>query len=262
MQVGRTGDGPGPVVTNAGDGVEDVKSTQAETKTVEQQQNASKNETAVPYKATAKEASNRKAELSAGATAQQAALNNQLKEKEGKSAGKPNVIYGSGGNDNIHISKAPGLPGALGLFEIDINGQKQYMTKQQLENTEFRTGAGKDTVVVDANVTADITVDGGSGDDVIIGGGGNDNLKGGSGNDIIAGRDGNDRISGGRGNDYLFGGKGDDIIDGGAGNDYIAGGAGKNQIHTGKGKDQVKAGGNDAITTGGSQDINVDAKKK
>lgn len=220
-QVGKAGGGPGPVITNAGGGVEDVKAGEVEKKSAEQQKDVAKNEAAVPHKATAKEASNKKAELSAGAAAQQAALTSQLKEKEGKTTGTPNVITGTGGNDNIHVSNAPGLSGLLGLYEINVNGSVQYMTKQQLEQSEFRTGDGDDRVIVDANVKADITVDGGSGDDVIIGGGGDDNLRGGSGNDVIAGRGGNDRISGGIGNDIIDGGAGFDDIDGGKGLDRI-----------------------------------------
>ena len=77
-----------------------------------------------------------------------------------------NNVYTGPGNDNVHISKAPGLLGALGLYEVDINGQKQYMTKQQLENTNFHLGAGNDTLVVDSNVTADIHADGAEADEV------------------------------------------------------------------------------------------------
>src|SRR5882672_8550813 len=137
-----------------------------------------------------------------------------------------NNVYTGPGNDNVHISKAPGLLGALGLYEVDINGQKQYMTKQQLENTNFHLGAGNDTLVVDSNVTADIHADGGSGNDVMIGGSGNDVLKGGSGNDFIAGRGGNDTIDGGNGNDVLLGGPGNDVLIGGPGWDLLFGGPG------------------------------------
>lgn len=226
QQVGKAGGGPGPVVTNAGDGVKDVKAAEVETKSAEQQKDVAKNEAAVPHKATAKEASNKKAELSAGAAAQQAALNSKL-----------NVIHGTSGNDNIHISKAPGLPGLLGLYEIDVNDSKQYMTKQQLEHSEFRTGAGNDTVVVDSDVKADITVDGGSGNDVIIGGGGDDHLIGGKGKDTIDGGDGNDYISGGDGHDNIKGGRGNDVILGGKGFDLIEGGTGFDVILSGDGKD-------------------------
>ncbi|MEO7244625.1 MAG: hypothetical protein ABIX12_05720, partial [Rubrivivax sp.] len=70
------------------------------------------------------------------------------------------------------------------------------MTKQQLEHTTFKLGAGNDTLVVDSNVTADIHADGGSGNDVMVGGGGDDHLSGGTDNDALFGRDGNDHLDG------------------------------------------------------------------
>jgi Ca2+-binding RTX toxin-like protein len=163
-----------------------------------------------------------------------------------------NPVYGTSGNDNVHISKAPGLLGALGLYEVNVNGNVQYMTKEQLENTKFELGAGDDTLVVDSNVTANITANGGSGNDVLIGGKGNDKLSGGSGNDVIAGRGGNDCIDGGRGHDYLFGGGGNDRIRGGSGNDYISGGNGNDVLSGGRGND-VLLGGNGRDTLWGGR---------
>jgi len=132
-----------------------------------------------------------------------------------------NTVNGTCGNDTVHISKAPGLLGALGFFEVDVNGQKQIMSKQQLENTKFELGAGNDKLFVDSNVTADITANGGSGNDLMVGGGGDDKLSGGCGNDAIYGRGGNDCISGGHGNDYLNGGAGKDVNHGGPGWDFV-----------------------------------------
>jgi Ca2+-binding RTX toxin-like protein len=166
-----------------------------------------------------------------------------------------NNVYTGPGNDNVHISQAPGLLGALGLYEVNINGNVQYMTKQQLENTNFHLGAGNDTLVVDSNVKANIHADGGSGNDVLIGGNGNDVLSGGSGNDVIAGRGGNDRIDGGRGNDWLFGGNGNDVITGGPGNDHIYGGNGNDALFGGRGNDVIDGGrGNDLLVGGAGLD--------
>jgi len=166
-----------------------------------------------------------------------------------------NTVYGTAGNDNVHISKAPGLLGALGLFEVNVNGHVQFMTKQQLENTTFELGAGDDTLVVDSNVNANVHANGGSGDDVLIGGNGNDTLNGGTGNDIIAGRGGNDTISGGDGNDCLFGGDGNDTISGGRGNDYLDGGRGNDVLRGGRGNDILRGGaGNDALFGGPGND--------
>jgi Ca2+-binding RTX toxin-like protein len=151
--------------------------------------------------------------------------------------GPTNTINTGCGNDNVHISKAEGLAGLLGLYKVDINGQTQYMTKQQLENTQFNLGAGNDTLVVDGNVKADIHANGGAGNDVMIGGAGNDHFQGGRGNDVLVGRGGNDHLEGGRGNDVLLGGSGNDHLDGGRGNDFLKGGSGFDILHGGPGWD-------------------------
>ncbi|HEV8314220.1 MAG TPA: calcium-binding protein [Burkholderiaceae bacterium] len=172
-------------------------------------------------------------------------------------AGASNTVYGTAGNDNVHISKAPGLLGALGLYEVNVNGNVQYMTKQQLENTNFQLGAGNDTLVVDSNVHANITANGGSGNDVMIGGAGNDHLSGGSGNDVIAGRGGNDHISGGSGNDWLSGGNGNDVLCGGRGNDVLNGGNGNDALYGGRGNDTLNGGrGSDYLDGGRGHDHN------
>jgi Ca2+-binding RTX toxin-like protein len=156
--------------------------------------------------------------------------------------GPTHTVNGTCGDDNVHISKADGLLGSLGLYEVNVNGQVQYMTKQELENTNFKLGAGNDTLVVDSDVKADITADGGCGNDVMIGGSGDDHFRGGCGDDIIAGRKGNDCIDGGRGNDWLSGGKGDDHLKGGRGHDVLLGGRGKDHLDGGRGRDCLDGG--------------------
>jgi Ca2+-binding RTX toxin-like protein len=83
--------------------------------------------------------------------------------------------------------------------------------------------------------SADNTIKGSLGDDVIIGGNGkdklfgsngNDTLNGGLGDDVLLGQNGSDFIVGGAGNDKLLGGNGDDVLIGGPGNDILIGGAG------------------------------------
>ena len=153
--------------------------------------------------------------------------------------GPSNTVHGTGGDDSVHISKASGLAGLLGLYEVNVNGQTSYMTKQQLENTNFELHGGNDTLVVDANVTADITANGGSGDDVMIGGNGDDNLSGGRGDDVLLGGRGNDRLRGGRGDDAMFGGRGNDVMLGGRGNDLLVGGKGLDLLLGGRGADWI-----------------------
>ena len=162
--------------------------------------------------------------------------------------GPTNTVNTGCGNDTVHISKADGLAGLLGLYEVNINGQKQYMTEAQLKNTQFNLGGGNDTLWVDSDVKVGIHANGGSGNDVMVGGSGNDDLHGGSGNDAIFGRGGNDHVDGGAGRDLLSGGNGRDHIDGGTGNDRIYGGNGNDVVHAGSGNDYVNGGnGNDAL---------------
>lgn len=212
-----------PITQNASEEVQEVKSPQIEKKSTEKQENTPKNEAVAPRQATAKEKSDKKRDVATGA-------DNQRRELDRKLNDRPHTIMGTSGNDNIHVSNASGLLGKLGLYEVDVNGSKQFLTGQQLENSVIKAGAGNDRVVVDSNVKKGVRVDGGSGNDLIVGGSGNDRISGGEGNDRIFGRGGNDRLEGGQGNDTIRGGEGFDYIDGGKGLDYIDGGNGFDSI--------------------------------
>ncbi len=164
-------------------------------------------------------------------------------------------VHGTSGDDTVHISRADGLAGQLGMYEVNVNGECQLMTKDQLESTKFNLGDGNDKLTVDDDVCADITADGGKGHDVMVGGAGDDKFSGGKGNDVISGGRGNDKLDGGKGNDKIDGGCGDDVITGGKGNDCISGGGGNDKIDGGKGKDHIDGGcGNDKIDGGKGND--------
>jgi Ca2+-binding RTX toxin-like protein len=87
-------------------------------------------------------------------------------------------------------------------------------------------GGGNDTI--DASTlpaaTMALTLDGGTGNDVIIGGRGADSLIGGDGNDTATGGAGKDTAFLGAGNDKFIWNPGDgsDVVDGEAGNDSLA----------------------------------------
>ncbi len=117
---------------------------------------------------------------------------------------------------------------------------------------QIRTGGGNDVVVIAPNVTANVTIDGGDGNDLLVGGGGNDVLIGGSGSDFLYGGGGNDVLLGGVGNDQLFGGAGNDSLVGGEGIDIVDGGAGRDLLIGGQGSDLLVGGGDDDILVGGS----------
>jgi Ca2+-binding RTX toxin-like protein len=118
-------------------------------------------------------------------------------------------------------------------------------------------------VVVDHSAGAAVSLEGGSGSDVLIGGsgddilkgrGGNDQLLGGGGNDTAFGSSGHDTIDGGSGNDYLFGSSGNDTLTGGAGTDYLDGGSGNDNLYGVDGDDQMVGGGGNDYMDGGSGD--------
>jgi Ca2+-binding RTX toxin-like protein len=140
------------------------------------------------------------------------------------------TIKGGAGNDAVLIDKASGLAGMLGLYEVNVNGQMQYMSKAELERTQFNLGAGDDVMVVSEDVKANIKVNGGQGNDVLITGGGNDRVQGGAGQDIIYTAAGHDTVHGNQGNDWIHGGGGNDTVNGGSGTDKLDGGEGKNKV--------------------------------
>jgi Ca2+-binding RTX toxin-like protein len=118
------------------------------------------------------------------------------------------------GNDEVRISKAGGADGLKGLYEVNINGKVQLMTKEQLEHTRFNLQGGNDTLTVAPDVDANISADGGEGNDTMLGGAGNDHFVGGTGKDVLRGRGGSDWLDGGKDRDR-------DVLDGGAGQDVV-----------------------------------------
>lgn len=222
-QVVNARDGSKPITQTPTEGVKDVNTSPVEKESVQKQKETIKHET--PHaQASAKEVAAKRGDVAREGSYQRRKLEQEIK--------------GTSGNDNIHISKGPGLTGQLGLYEVNINGKVQLLTKQQLEHTKFNTGDGNDRVVVDPNVKANVKVHGGRGDDFIVGGSGDDQLTGGKGSDRIFGRGGNDK---------LYGGSGKDTIRGGKGNDYIDGGSGKDKNIGGDGFDYVKFDRNDVF---------------
>jgi Ca2+-binding RTX toxin-like protein len=112
--------------------------------------------------------------------------------------------------------------------------------------TTFRGSAGNDTIVP-GNVSAGVTISGGSGfagDDFIDGNAGNDVLDGGPGDDFVDGEGGADTVRGGPGADRLQAG-----FDSSA--DTVRGGGGDDDI------EQLRAG-DDAAGGPGDDSFNVD----
>jgi len=132
------------------------------------------------------------------------------------------IDKGTDGADTLHIRNAQSDTMVGGTFyDVELNGRHKIMTRAELEATTFDLRGGDDTLIVDSDVTANITCRGGSGDDRLIGGAGNDRLDGGSGDDHLYGGAGRDRLTGGSGDDYLDGGSGKDVQLGGSGTNTV-----------------------------------------
>lgn len=149
--------------------------------------------------------------------------------------GRPNVLYGYGGDDNL----AGGLDLDLTdpFFDDDTmiggTGNDLYEVDSPDDLVLELAGEGNDLIearisfslpawVEDLTLLADATAVNGLGNDLsnrIIGNAGANRLEGHGGNDFITAGDGNDTLDGSRGDDRLDGGGGTDSMTGGAGND-------------------------------------------
>lgn len=166
------------------------------------------------------------------------------------------VVFTTGtGDDNVQISQRDD-----GTLDIDVNGETYEVRLTERQELTLRAGNGNDVIETAANVTVNMVVDGGAGDDRIVTGNGDDRIDGGLGDDVIEslggrndifGNAGNDEIQGGSGINVIHGGDGDDVIRGGGRDGYLEGGAGNDEIHVGAGDDIVSGGlGDDVIHSG------------
>jgi Ca2+-binding RTX toxin-like protein len=96
-----------------------------------------------------------------------------------------------------------------------------------------------------------MSIDGGSGNDLLTGGSGRNVILGGTGNDVLYGAAGDDVLLGGDGNDDLFGGSGNDVLVGGNGNDVIEGGSGRDVLIGSRDNDTIRGGGDEDVLIGG-----------
>lgn len=117
----------------------------------------------------------------------------------------------------------------------------------------LQTGSGADVL---KGTDADDEISAGDGNDYVAGNGGKDFLYGEGGNDVLDGGSNNDALHGGSGDDTLKGGLNDDGLFGEAGNDNLFGGAGIDFLNGGSGNDTLKGGDdNDFLFGLGDDDI-------
>jgi Ca2+-binding RTX toxin-like protein len=138
-------------------------------------------------------------------------------------------------------------------------------------NDTLNGGAGNDVITGSSSYTdssghfteSDFYM-GGAGADSITGGAGNDHIYGNlfsstagaaDGGDTIHAGAGNDYVNGNAGNDFIYGENDNDRLYGGAGNDLIDGGNGNDYLQGNKGIDQLYGGnGTDTIHGGADND--------
>src|SRR5690606_21759806 len=156
----------------------------------------------------------------------------------------------SEGDQHVRISQRDD-----GTLDIDVNGEVYEVRLSERQELTIRTGNGNDVIEAAPNVTVNMVVDAGAGDDHIVTGMGDDRILGGDGNDFIQTIGGRNDIDGGAGDDVIHGGNGANVIFGGSGNDEIHAGSGFNHIDGGRGDDVIHGGaGQNIISAGGGND--------
>ena len=144
-----------------------------------------------------------------------------------------------------------------GWMQVTIDG-KVTQFRVPTSKLTVNGGSGDDVVEilsVDSSMTAAIAVAAGDGDDIV------DlsaimlaaSVDGGAGSDDLTGSAAGDRLVGGPGNDRIDGIAGDDTIAGGAGRDSLLGGAGNDRVSGQGGSGDVISGGLDNDTLDGGR---------
>jgi hypothetical protein len=156
------------------------------------------------------------------------------------------VVNTGAGNDRVNVSQRTD-----GTLDVNVNGERYHVTLGPGQELGVRTGDGNDVVRAATNVTVNMDVRGGDGNDRIVTGQGRDRIDGGAGDDTIYSRGGRDDVFGNTGNDTINAGDGHDVVYGGDGNDHLMGGRGRDYIEGGQGNDTLIGGRGDDVLSGG-----------
>src|SRR5690554_6642299 len=203
----------------------------------------------LPSKSTPDGKTIRNAELHQG---EQATVTREQTLVGGFSVSSDQVVFTTTGQGDDHVQVSQRDDGTL---DIDVNGEIYEVRLTERQELTIRTGDGNDTIEAAPNVTVNMVVDAGAGDDHIVTGMGDDRIQAGDGNDFIQTIGGRNDIDGGSGDDTIHGGDGANVIYGGRGNDEIHAGSGFNYIDGGRGDDVIHGGdGENIISAGGGRD--------
>ncbi len=161
-----------------------------------------------------------------------------------------NVLYvvGTNGCDIAIITQCNSQIAVIATFN---QNNPMYFNAADVMEINVRLRDGADIVVTTPNVTKKMTIDGGSGNDLLTGGGGSNLIMGGTGNDALYGGGDDDVLLGGDGNDDLFGSGGNDVLVGGSGQDILNGGAGRDLLIGSQDEDLLIGGNDEDILIGG-----------
>lgn len=164
-------------------------------------------------------------------------------------SGNDVTIYGTQGADGITLRSD-------GVMIDSAGGQLIPVDLQNASSVTVLGLAGDDVIAVEPSLTRGVTLDGGSGEDLLTGGAGNDYLYGNDDNDSLFGGEGVDQLFGDLGADLLSGDEGNDLLFGGGGNDFLFGQEGMDSLDGGSGLDVIEGGdGNDTLVGGSGNDL-------
>ncbi len=143
------------------------------------------------------------------------------------------------------------IRGVDGFVNLEINGipdlSLEILAAARVTSIVVTGSAADDSIKLTQTSSADgftllngVTINAGSGDDLVFASPADSKLNGSGGNDVLFGNAGNDTINGGGGEDFLSGGDGDDVLHGqGSSLDSLSGGAGDDTIDGGAGYDYL-----------------------
>jgi uncharacterized delta-60 repeat protein len=157
------------------------------------------------------------------------------------------VVSGPTTNDVVTISHSGNNIRVVASFN---KNKLVEFAGASVTDIHVRTRGGND-VVNAASIARPMTIDGGSGNDVLNGGTIRNTIIGDAGNDVLNGGAGDDILVGGAGNDALNGSGGNDALSGGDGNDSLTGSSGRDLLIGGRDNDSLNSGADEDILVGG-----------
>jgi hypothetical protein len=158
------------------------------------------------------------------------------------------IVGSNTANDIVIITRCNGNIVVIATFNAN---NPMTFSESAVTEIQVRTRGGHDIVVTTPNVNKVMTIDGGSGNDLLTGGSARNVISGGTGNDVLYGDGGDDVLLGGDGNDDLFGGSGNDVLVGGNGCDVLDGGIGRDVLIGSQDEDRLAGGSDEDVLIGG-----------